>query len=330
MPATPDTSTILISTPFPVDSPMGNSVSARRIAGIARESGRRTEVIRGFAGQTGDALIALHAVKSAAALAAFKAAHPDRPAILILPGSDLYRDLPGGDESGFRSLALADRLAVAQEASLADVPAAFREKCRVVPKSVDLPAGLVRYAPVPPHPAPFVARMFAHVRAQKDPLTAARAAALLPPDSPVRIEHFGAAAEPDLATALRAAAGGGRAYRLHGPVARGEALRLLASAGVALNSSLMEGGANAIAEAIALGTPVVATAIPGNIGLLGPGYAGLYPPGDAAALAALLTRCAEDRAFTDQLARQLSDRRPLFTREAESAAWQALLGEIGV
>jgi glycosyltransferase involved in cell wall biosynthesis len=61
---------------------------------------------------------------------------------------------------------------------------------------------------------------------------------------------------------------------------------------VLVHTSHMEGGAHVIMEAITSGTPVLASRIPGNVGMLGEDYAGYFPPGDAAALADLLRRCA--------------------------------------
>ena len=56
----------------------------------------------------------------------------------------------------------------------------------------------------------------------------------------------------------------------------------------------MEGGAHVIMEAALCGTPVLASRVAGNVGMLGAGYGGYFPAGDAAALAALLRRCRED------------------------------------
>ena len=52
----------------------------------------------------------------------------------------------------------------------------------------------------------------------------------------------------------------------------------------------MEGGANVVSEAIAVGVPVVGVAHPGSVGLLGEDYPGYFPVGDTEGLAALLRR----------------------------------------
>ena len=56
----------------------------------------------------------------------------------------------------------------------------------------------------------------------------------------------------------------------------------------------MEGGANVVIEAVRSGVPVLASRIDGNVGLLGAGYDGYFPVGDAAALAALVRRFVAD------------------------------------
>ena len=60
-------------------------------------------------------MIALHARRSAASVAAWRAAHPQRPLVLVLTGTDLYRDIDS-DADAQRSLQLADRLVVLNDA----------------------------------------------------------------------------------------------------------------------------------------------------------------------------------------------------------------------
>ena len=68
------------------------------------------------------AMIALHARRSAASIAAWRAQPPRRPLVLALTGTDLYRDIQT-DAAAQRSLALADRLIVPQPAHAAEVTA---------------------------------------------------------------------------------------------------------------------------------------------------------------------------------------------------------------
>jgi glycosyltransferase involved in cell wall biosynthesis len=92
--------------------------------------------------------------------------------------------------------------------------------------------------------------------------------------------------------------------------------------------SLMEGGANVIAEALTAGTPVLASRISGNLGMLGRDYAGYFPVGDAAALARLVRRCWDQPAFLRGLLGQCRMRAALFSPARERAALTALLREV--
>lgn len=59
------------------------------------------------------------------------------------------------------------------------------------------------------------------------------------------------------------------------------------------SGSRMEGGAHVILEAVQSGTPVLASHISGNLGMLGTDYAGYFEVGDDAQLAALFALQAE-------------------------------------
>ncbi len=93
-------------------------------------------------------------------------------------------------------------------------------------------------------------------------------------------------------------------------------------------SSKMEGGANVISEAVVAGVPVIASRIPGSVGLLGADYPGYYPVGDARALARLLRRAEEDAAFLKSLAKACKARAPLFAPRREVTAWRKLLRQV--
>jgi glycosyltransferase involved in cell wall biosynthesis len=79
----------------------------------------------------------------------------------------------------------------------------------------------------------------------------------------------------------------------------------------------MEGGAHVLMEAICSGVPVIASRIPGNMGMLGDDYAGLFPVGDTKGLADMLVRFRHDPEFQSELKRQCALRAPLFSAEHE-------------
>ena len=62
-------------------------------------------------------MIALHARRSAAPIAAWAAAHPGRGLVVVLTGTDLYRDIRT-DASARQSMQLADAMVVLQEEGL--------------------------------------------------------------------------------------------------------------------------------------------------------------------------------------------------------------------
>lgn len=262
-----------------------------------------------------DVLIALHARRSAASIAAWARQCPGQPLIVILTGTDLYRDILA-DATAQQSLALATHLVVLQEAGLQALPAARRHKARVIYQS----ARALKPALKPVRH--FRALMVGHLRDEKDPLTWLRAAARLSPglSSPtVRwlFDHIGNALAPDLAQAARAAQAAIPGYRWLGGLPQAQTRQHIKQAHVLVNSSRMEGGAQVILQAVQSGTPVLASRISGNIGMLGAAYAGYFPVDDDAALAALLLRCATDADFLALLEKQCRERAHLFDPEAE-------------
>src|SRR5690606_13926326 len=91
----------------------------------------RTRIGTGWNGEDCDLLVALHARRSAGAVQAFREAHPDRPLVLVLTGTDLYRDIDH-DPAARRSLALADHLVVLQPCGPMALPPALRARCHVI------------------------------------------------------------------------------------------------------------------------------------------------------------------------------------------------------
>jgi glycosyltransferase involved in cell wall biosynthesis len=83
-------------------------------------------------------------------------------------------------------------------------------------------------------------------------------------------------------------------------------------------------------EAVCSGTPVLASRIDGNVGLLGENYAGYFEPGDAPALArALLALRSPGGAQLTKLREQCAARAHLFDPQAERAALMRWVQELG-
>lgn len=266
-------------------------------------------------------MIALHARRSAAAVQAWRAARPQRPLIVVLTGTDLYRDIHH-DAAARRSLSLADGLVVLNECGAQALPAEFRAKCRVVLQSCTARRTLPRTG------RHLRALMVGHLRDEKDPQTYFAAARLLGGRPDIRLDHIGEALDPELGAAASSLAAAWPHYRWLGGLPHAAARGHIQRAHVLVHASRMEGGAHVVIESVRSGTPVLASRIDGNVGLLGADYAGYFEAGDAAGLAALLERARGDAAMLPALQRQAAARAPLFTPEAERAALQALLAAV--
>ena len=162
----------------------------------------------------------------------------------------------------------------------------------------------------------------------KDPLRTAFAARLVPSSSKIEVIHLGNALDETLAEeALEEMAINPR-YRWLGGRPRAETLRTLAGSRLMALTSRLEGGANAVSEAIACSVPVISSRISGSIGLLGEEYPGYFPVGGTQALSDLLHHAETDAGFYESLT-SWCDRRPAMVNPAnERRAWQNLLHEL--
>ena len=316
---------VLVCSPFPISSPQGNSVSARRIEQRIRAIGRSATAREGYEDEDASTMIALHARRSAPAIQRFKKLYPNRQLIIVLTGTDLYTDLPSGDQTVIESMQLADALVTYQDASIADIPEQFQHKSRTIWKSVDLP--IPEHRPSPPD-RPFTFTILAHLRETKDPFLPARALRLISESPAVSIRHFGKLLDTSLEAELLQHQAEEPRYHWEESLPRDRVAAAICSSHATINSGRTEGGSNAICESIILGTPVLATRTPANIGFLGSDYDGFYEVGDATALATAITACCSDNGRTlKSLAAQIQQRARLFQPENESAAWDQLLSD---
>ncbi len=260
-----------------------------------------------------DLLIALHARRSADAITSFARTWPARPVVVVLTGTDLYRDLATSPEAR-ASLELATRIVLLQAAGLALLPAHLQHKARVIYQSA--PA----IAPPPPRAARTThdISMIGHLRAEKDPATFMLASALVTSPS-ARLLHIGRALDPALAEAATATQVATPRYHWLGEQPHEATRAHLAASHAMVLCSLMEGGANVIIEAVTSGVPVLASDISGNRGMLGEDYAGYFPVGDARGLAALIDRSIDDPHFDSHLRAQCAARATLFAPDTERA-----------
>lgn len=307
---------VLIISPALAAANNGNWQTAWRWARMLRPL-FRTTIASQWDGAPADVMLALHARRSAAAVQAWAQAKGSRQLALVLTGTDLYRDIET-DASAQRSLQLAGQLVLLQERGPDALPEAHKPKANVIFQSAPRRTTLLK---TDHH---LRALMVGHLRDEKDPLTYLRAAARLAPRPDIYLDHIGDALEPSLGEAAQLAERRYPQYRWLGGLAHARTRSRIQRAHVLVHASKMEGGAHVILEAVQSGTPVLASRIEGNVGMLGPHYAGYFALGDDAALAALLLRCRDDADFLPLLRRQCEARAALF----ESAREQSLLRQL--
>ena len=296
----------------------GNQHTAARWAGFLRELGHRVRVVTEWRGGNDDLLLALHARKSFTSIRRFSDLRPAAPVVVALTGTDLYHDI-GKYPEARQSLGLATRLVVLQEEGLRELSPFLRGKTRVVYQSSDVAR---RHAP---ERSPFRVAVIGHLRGEKDPFRAVMALRRIARGTPVEVLQIGAALDAEMRTRARGWMKLESRYRWLGSVSHGAAMRWLASSHLLVVSSVMEGGANVICEAARIGVPVLASRVPGNVGMLGRDYPGYFPLFDDRALARLIERCRTDAAFYRKLKGAILRRRSQFAPDAEKSALRRLL-----
>ena len=268
-------------------------------------------------------MVALHAHKSAADALAFRHRYPDRPLIVVLTGTDVY-GAPHLSTQARRALAAASAAVTLQPEAIRKLPRSIRVKARSIIQSA-LTMRRVRHSH---RSGTLRVCVIGHLRAEKDPLRAARAVALLPRQCEVCVVQAGKALEPRFAMAARGEMRRSERYRWVGELSKAAARRLLCSSDVMVISSIMEGGANIVCEAIACGVPIIASRIPGNRGLLGRGFPGFFPVRSTRALAKLMQRAVTDPKYLAGLGRWVRALRPLVVPSRERRAWVTLIREL--
>ncbi len=314
---------IVLVTPALASANNGNWQTARRWAALLAPAYRVTLTDRVTPAQiaTADAMLALHARRSALSIQAWRAARATQPLVVVLTGTDLYRDI-AHDADAQRSLALADRLVVLNNHGARTLPEVHRAKARVVLQSCSARQALAK-------PTRHLrALMVGHLRDEKDPQTYWRAITRLSGRDDLRFDHIGGPLDAALAEQATALAARDPRFRWLGARDHEATRRHIQRAHVLVHASRMEGGAHVVMEALRSGTVVLASAIDGNTGLLGDDHPGLFAPGDDALLATLLRRCRDDASMLPALCAAGQQRAPLFAPRAESAALHALLGEL--
>lgn len=314
---------IQLITPAPLRLNNGNKITAIRWARFLRKLGHKVRVEQRYEGARCDLLVALHARRSYASIDKFYQLHPQLPLIVVLTGTDLYRDIRT-DRSARRSLEIATRLVGLQKLAFADLPKQFHAKTRIIYQSAEpynaTPAGRTKRT--------FQACVIGHLREEKDPLRAAMAARRLPAESRIEIVHVGLALDPRLEKKARAEASRNPRYRWIGELPHWKTRRILARSDLVVITSRIEGSSNVLSEALASSVPILASKIPGLMGTLGGKFPGYFPVGDTQRLAKLLLRSERDAAFYRALSRYCADSSYLVQPKRELDGWRRLLREL--
>jgi len=307
-------------TPALADANNGNWQTARRWSQMLR-SHYRVELVSSWQGEPADVLVALHARRSADSIQRWASERPGHPQVVVLTGTDLYRDIHV-DVRAQRSLELADRLVVLHERAVEDLPAQHRSKAIACFQSTTARVPLVKTA------RHLRCVMVGHLREEKAPQTYFEAARRLAHRRDILLDHIGAALDPAFGDEARALQLNCPSYRWLGALPHDTARGRIQSAHVLVHASRIEGGAHVVMEAIRSGTPVLASRISGNVGMLGSDYAGYFEPVDAEGLASLVERCRDQPAILEELCRQCAARAPLFEPQRERATLLALVDDL--
>ena len=238
-----------------------------------------------------------------------------------MTGTDLYRDMPSHPEV-LKSMEMSDAIVILQSAALAVIPKHLQEKTDTIyqsTKSVKRKALLKKS---------FLISVIGHLRPEKDPFCTAESLKYLSPESKIQVSHLGKAMSPEMKSLAKAYNKELKNYQWLDELSHSETLQQLSRSHLMVISSLMEGGAHVVTEAIAIGVPVIASDIPGNRGLLGDDYPGYYPVGDAKTLAVMLQKAEFEPSFYKSLETHIKKRKKYAQPEFELNSIKAVLNRL--
>lgn len=313
---------IQLITPAPLRFNNGNKITAVRWLGILRHLGHKIILDQSYKGKRCDMLIALHARRSYESIRRFHETHPQLPLIVVLTGTDLYRDIRT-HRSAQRSLEIATRIVALQRMALVELPKRLHAKTRVIYQSAKSIPG----NPPAWDSSTFRVSVIGHLRKEKDPLRTAYAVRNLPAQSRIEVLHVGRPLEETLGHRARIEDARNPHYRWIGEIPHWQARKILARSHLTVITSRIEGSSNVLCEALACSVPVVASKIPGLLGTLGERYPGYFSVGNTAELRELLLRAQGDAAFYRSLRRHCARLSPLVDPKREYSCWRALLRE---
>ena len=275
-----------------------------------------------------DLMIALHARRSAFAIQNWRQLTPNKPLIVVLTGTDLYRDIHDNSDAQ-KSLALADRLVVLQELGITSLPKEYQAKTRCIFQSTRA------WKPAIKSHKKLRVLMVGHLREEKSPQTFLDAARGMVEHKDIQFDLIGSVLDTSLLEKAQSLNSCAANFHYLGALPHPQTRRRIRDAHLLIHPSKMEGGAHVIMEAMCSGTPVLASNIAGNQGMLGQDYQGYFDWGPVDQLMNLIMRCRKTQShelqadrFLTQLTRQCDARANLFSPEHEQHSLMELLNEL--
>ncbi len=314
---------IILITPAMPHSRAGNRATAIRWKNILTDLGHRVEVATKYNGKKFDAMVALHAWRSAGPIKEFSFRYPDSPLIVALTGTDLYRFMKTHPKPTLHSIKIADALVTLHDLAHLAIPKTYRKKVSVIYQSAKI---ITRNDKK--NKRFFDVCVMGHLREEKDPLRTAYAVRKLPENSRIRVKQFGKAHTSIWTNRATREMNINDRYRWYGEVPHWRVRKEYSTADLMVLSSRMEGGANVISEACVANLPVVASNITGSIGLLGKNYPGYYEVGNTLSLRNILLALESNYKFLNQLQKMCSAKGKQFTYSMEKNSWNKLINAI--
>ena len=311
----------MLITPSLPHSRAGNRATAIRWKNILLDLNHRVEIATEYEEGKYDAMIALHSWRSAKSIKRFDTKYPNKPLIVALTGTDLYKFIKTHPKPTLHSIKIADALVALHDLAHLAIPKTYRNKVSVVYQSAKAITAKKKNS----NKKYFDVCVMGHLREEKDPLRAAYAVRQLPESSRIRVRQFGKAHSPKWVERAKKEMQTNPRYHWYEEVPHWRIRKEYASADLMVLSSNMEGGANVISEACVAGLPVIASNIDGSIGLLGKNYSGYYPVGNTKSLRNLLLKVESDRTLLNKLQLTCKEKAKLFTYEREKGSWEKVL-----
>ena len=297
----------------------GNMVTTQRCAKIFQNLGYEVSMETEFTHSDADIILALHAYKSYPVIKKMKIEHPDKRIIVMLTGTDIYSESLATFETQ-ESLQIADKIVVLQKEALSLIPNEYQKKTHVIFQSVEEPEFSKNLSS-----EYFDICLIGNLRQIKDPFILAEALHGLPKFSKIRVNHIGGALEKSMADRARDFMKSNDRYIWHGELDYRECQKILNNSHLMVLSSIAEGGANVISEAITLGVPVICSEISCTVGLLGNNYPGFFEVGHVKELHNMISKAETQSNFLRSLSRWGQNLKERFSVDTELNSWKELL-----